>query len=59
MEVIYHPETETVEVPVELVERLDRRLARMQKLLEILVLLIEAMKDEELARRWRLLWSAN
>ncbi|MBA7531517.1 hypothetical protein ES705_23730 [subsurface metagenome] len=50
MKVIYHPETETVEVPVELVERLDRRLARMQKLLLILALLIEAMKDKEQAR---------
>lgn len=51
MRAIYHPETETVEVPVELLESIDRRLAKLQKLVMILALLIEAMKDEELARR--------
>ena len=28
---IYHPETETVEVPVEFIERLDQRAAKIEK----------------------------
>ena len=47
MVVIYHPETETIEVPVELLERLDQRAARVQGLLLIMQLLI----DKEQGRR--------
>jgi len=59
MRVIYHPETETVEVPVELIERLEQRAANIQVLLLMLQLLVGEQRFEEQSRRWRLLWSAN
>jgi len=55
MRTVYHPETETVEVPVEFIERLDRRAARIEVLLVILKLLIDEMRAEEQGRRFRLL----
>ncbi|MBA7483827.1 hypothetical protein ES707_19344 [subsurface metagenome] len=51
MRAIYHPETETVEVPVVLLERLDQRAARIQVLVLVLKLLIDAMKCEDYRRR--------
>jgi len=49
--VIYHPETETVEVPIEVIERLDQRVARIQQLARLLRVLIDEMKVEEQSRR--------
>ncbi|MBA7532416.1 hypothetical protein ES705_24642 [subsurface metagenome] len=51
MVVIYHSETDTVEVEVEFIERLARRAARIQVLVLVLKLLIDAMKCEEQDRR--------
>ena len=59
MVVIYHPGTETVEVPVELLERLDQRAARVEALLRLMKLLIDDMRFEEQRRRWRVLWPTN
>jgi len=56
MVVNYYPETETVPVPVALLENWDRRLALLEVLLMILKLLIDDMKCEEQSRRFRLLW---
>ena len=42
---------ETIEVPVELLERLDKRAARVQVLLLILKVLIDKMRFEEQGRR--------
>ncbi|MBA7657091.1 hypothetical protein ES703_65022 [subsurface metagenome] len=39
MRVIYHPETETVEVPVAFLKDLDRRLALLQVLVQVARLL--------------------
>ncbi|MBA7612760.1 hypothetical protein ES703_20000 [subsurface metagenome] len=47
---IYHPETETVEVPVEVLKRLDKRLAKLQVLMLILKLLIELIIKEQSRR---------
>ena len=51
MRVIYHPETETVEMPVQLLEGIDWRLGQIQLLVGLLGWLIEEMKIEELLRR--------
>ncbi|MBA7644997.1 hypothetical protein ES703_52749 [subsurface metagenome] len=57
--VIYHPEIETVQVPVELLERLDRRAARLEVLVLIMKLLIDGLRQQEQSRRWRSLWPVN
>jgi len=59
MRAIYHPETETLEIPIEVIENLDRRLALLQVLVLIMKLLIDDMKREEQGRRWRVLWPVN
>ncbi|MBA7639859.1 hypothetical protein ES703_47519 [subsurface metagenome] len=59
MKVIYHPETETVEIPVALVNNFDKRLALLQGLFLLLKLLIDDMGVEEQSRRRRQLWPTN
>jgi len=59
MKAIYHPETETVEVPVEVIERIAQRAARLEVLLLILKVLIDDVRREEQDRRWRVLWPTN
>jgi len=48
-----------VEEPIEVLERLDRRAARIQVLILIMQYLVEEMKCEEQGRCRRLLWSAS
>ena len=50
---------ETIEVPVEVIERLDRRAARIEKLLLIMKILIDDMRLEEQGRHRPLSPSAN
>ncbi|MBA7623197.1 hypothetical protein ES703_30590 [subsurface metagenome] len=57
--VVNYPETETVSVPVALLENFDKRLALLQVLVLILKLLIDDIRAEEQSRRWRILWSTN
>ncbi|MBA7532117.1 hypothetical protein ES705_24343 [subsurface metagenome] len=59
MVVNYSPETETVEVPIAVIENWDRRLALLQVLLLLLKLLIDDIRAEEQDRRWRILWPVN
>ncbi len=59
MVVNYSPETETVAVPVALLENWDRRLALLQVLVLILKLLIDDIRAEEQGRCWRILWPVN
>lgn len=59
MRAVYHPETETVEVPAALLENFDKRLALLQVLVLILKLLIDDIRAEEQSRRWRILWPTN
>lgn len=54
MRAIYHPETDTIEVPMGLMKRLDQRAARVQVLVMILEMLLTDIRLEELRRR--LLW---
>jgi hypothetical protein len=51
---IYHPETDTIEVPMGLMKRLDQRAARLEVWGLILEMLVTEMRLEELRRR--LLW---
>lgn len=59
MVVIYHEETDTLEVPAAFIENLDRRLALLQVLVLIMKLLIDDVRREEQGRRWRVLWPVN
>ncbi|MBA7627165.1 hypothetical protein ES703_34627 [subsurface metagenome] len=48
-----------VEVPIEVIESLDRRAARIHVLILIMQYLVEEMKCEEQGRSWRFLWPVN
>ena len=52
-------ETKTIELPIAVIENWDRRLALLQGRVQLLQFLVDEIRVEEAAKRWRLFGLTN